>query len=222
MQRTVTGTAVDVITTKRSGGGLITVTIDGNAKASIDTNNATEANGFSTRYGGLAQGSHVLGRSCTTASAYAVVEGIVEFNQDETAGIRIWEGADAGYNSTSYVNITKWAATADAVMVPDFAFLALGLNDYASGGTITPPQYKTNMHVIFAGIQTANPECPVILHNSYERGDQTSPPYPWSDYLAKINEIVAADSKTLVVDLNERLKGWNLVPSADQDVWDGD
>ena len=220
MRRTFTGTAVDVITTKRSGGATIAVKIDGVTKTSIDTANATEVNGFATRYGSLTQGSHVLELSC--ASGYAVVEGIMEYNQDETSGIRVWDAAHAGYNSASYVNVTKWATTAVAVMTPDLAFLALGINDFGSAGTITPAQFKTNMLAIIASIRVANPACPVVLHNSYERGDLTSPPYAWTAYLTAMEEIAAADPAVILVDLNARLKGWNNVTAEYRDVWDAD
>ncbi|MCW3766485.1 GDSL-type esterase/lipase family protein [Paenarthrobacter sp. PAE-2] len=220
MRRTFTGTAVDVVTTKRSGGGTIAVKIDGVAKASIDTSNATEVNGFATRYGGLSQGSHVLELVCS--SGYAILEGVMEYNQDEASGIRMWDSAHVGYNTVSFTTNVKWANSAKALMVPDMVFIALGLNDYAVQATVPPATYKTNLLAIIGKVREANANASIVLHNSWERGDVAAPTYPWAQYLAAIDEIVAADPTILLVDVNSRLLGWNLVDAAFRDVWDSD
>lgn len=215
---TFTGTAVDVVFTKRSAGGVLTVNVDG-AVTMVNTNAATEARGQKYRIGGLASGTHTLRLSSATS---AMVEGVMVYDGDETKGIRQWEGAHVGYNAGSFVFNTAWADSLKNLMVPDLAFLALGINDFASKGVITPTQFKSHMQGIIASIRAVNPACPVVMHNSYERGDLVDPPYPWSDYLAALEEIAFADDKVVLVDLNARLLGWNRVSTEYRDVWDAD
>lgn len=216
-ETTFTGTAVDVIVTKKSGGGVLTVDVDG-VITTINTANATEVVGVTHRVGGLTAGAHTLKLSSTGTVLF---EGIMVYNGDETKGIRLWEAAHVGYNTVSFTANTKWADSADALMTPDLAFIALGLNDFKAQ-TITPAIFKTNLQTIITKVRQANPDVSIVLHNSWERGDVASPTYPWADYLKAIDEVVAEDGSILLVDLNARLLGWNKVPASYRNVWDVD
>lgn len=216
-QMTFTGTAVDVVYTKRSTGGDMLISIDGGAPVTVSTYAAVEANGQKHRIGGLASGSHTIKISSATE---ALVEGVFVMNQDETAGVRLWEGAHVGYNTRSFRDQPKWANSLKNLVSPDLAIIALGLNDYAAQ-TIPPSEFKANIKILIGKVREANPLCSIVLHNSYKRGDTVPTLYQWVDFVKVLNEIAVEDG-VLVIDLDAQMKGWDLVDPALRFAWDAD
>ena len=161
-----TGTALDVFVTKVSGGGTLTVSVDGASSgtgfASISTANASQVNGAVTRVGGLSAGAHTV--VVTASSGTSTLEGLMVYNGDETKGIRIWNNAHSGHSAGSFTSTGPWTGALAAIQ-PALMVIMLGVNDWRTASTsITAvSNYIANVRSIISAARAACTVPPSVL-----------------------------------------------------------
>jgi lysophospholipase L1-like esterase len=209
-QRTVYGTSVTVHFTKNTAMGTFGVYLDGSGTPAATINSASGATGTSRDTGRQtvslgARGSHsVQLKWISGGSSY--VNGLMVFDQDETAGIRL---TDSGQHGSSSVN---WSTTTNSnqyvfaddlnALQPDLVIINLGANDMIQG--LTSASFKTNLQNLITQVQASSPTPSVLLTVAYEIGTG-SYAEPWQNYANKIREIVAADATLNMLDFSALL-----------------
>jgi lysophospholipase L1-like esterase len=116
-------------------------------------------------------GSRIIAVKCTTGSTNFMLTGVQFFNQDETKGVHVWDGAHSGGNSTHWLQSSfdpMWAGFVPALK-PNLIIIALGTNDWDS---ITAAAYLANIDSMLAKIATAMGSSPysVLLVQGYRPG----------------------------------------------------
>jgi lysophospholipase L1-like esterase len=211
---TVTCSSVDVVYTKGTGRGVLGLSIDGGSVTTVNTSGgAVSGSKFSS--GALTPGSHAI--EITWVSGGNVdVEGMMVYNGDENAGIRIWEGGHGGVKSDFYTAGTQsWIETIHQIQ-PDHLFIELGANDwfYNSGvvagsyGSFPPSFTQTNIEDLVGDLRTKCTVPPSItLIIAHARGDASPtvgqvPLEVWDAYVDVYYAIAAADPSIGIIDMN--------------------
>jgi lysophospholipase L1-like esterase len=197
----LTGTSFDIMYLTGSGFGVGYYTIDGGSPVTFNTNAATTDG--TIVHVTMTAGTHtiVIGWS---SGGQVDIDGIVEYNGDESAGISV---ARLGYSgsSASQWNTSLWWNISMAALAPSLIVLQFGVNDAnASGGNRTAAQFKSDLTSMIANARvhfTTPP--PIILSMMY----QTSETYvePWQNYVTAAKQIAAADAAVIVVDHSARM-----------------
>ncbi len=205
----------DVVYTQGTTQGVVGVSIDGGAVVTHATNGATSS-GTRWNAGALTPGPHDIEISWQSGNKVDL-EGIMVYNGDESAGIRMWEGGHGGFKA-GFFDIsaapTYWQECVTNVQ-PDLVLIELGANDwwYNSGvvsgsyGNFAPAQMKTYLTNIINGIRarcTIPPSIALLI--AHDRGDASQvvgqvPLLPWNDYVAAYYELAAADPSIGIIDM---------------------
>lgn len=173
-----------------------TVTIDGGAPITVTPRTSAPFNNRGVYTSPvLSRGSHtVVVTPQATKSLFML--GAHIFDQDESAGLHLWESGHFGWTSGNWVtNIASALTDGCAVIQPKLLSVFLGLNDYATG--VNPATYQSNLTTI---ISTARGYCTVapsvLVLSPYARSDVGSPAFPISQYVtaAQAAAIAAGDS----------------------------
>lgn len=195
---TVTCTSFKLYYTKRSGGGTLSVAIDGGAATNVDTSNASIVEPSSWDSGALTDASHSI--VIAVVSGTVNVSGIMVFRDDETKGVRGWEagysGATAGQIS-AYTYFGQWVGEID----PDLVVIEVGTNDYANA--ISPATVKTSIESMITSIRAnTSPDASIVLMAIYDRPAVGA---AWPSYIAAIDAIAKAQDDVSVFDLAKRI-----------------
>jgi lysophospholipase L1-like esterase len=198
------GTSVDVLYQKITGansGGTMRVTIDGVDQTTVDTS-GTRKECVAVRYVFGSRGAHTV--VVTSTVGYVLHQGIVEYDQDENAGIRMYEAGSysrttAQYAANSYAN----NVLSDQIVMarPSLVILALGVNDYLN--QIDPATAALSRNQLITGIkngaQVAAIPVPSIIIVALRCSTVTNPTYPYSAYLDSYNATATADPNNISV-----------------------
>lgn len=210
VQWTVTGTSVDVHFVKGGSTGVMAVSIDGGTATTYATTSGagTIDNGVQRVSLGSA-GSHTVNVSWSSGGTVYLM-GIMVYNGDESAGVRMTESGHWGWKSGDWSNnassqLTNFAQRVTALQ-PSLIIVALGTNDH--GSSIAPATTQANLQSI---ITTSQAACtippPVVLADWYQR--QGTFTYQWSDYQAVFKALEAASPSVVHFDFSARVPAYN-------------
>lgn len=187
---TITGTSFDVCYASGTTTGTLTVQVDGGTVQTIATAGSI-AGGKRWNSGALSAGSHTVVIGCTGNNSYFT--GLMIYNGDEAKGLQVVEGGHFGWKTTDWVGNQNFYAADITAYAPHVITLALGLNDYQAG--VASATVRTNLESIISRIRTALTVKPsFVLIPWHLRGDVASPVEPWSNYVAAMYAIAAADT----------------------------
>jgi lysophospholipase L1-like esterase len=163
---TFTGTALDVFVANQSGGGTVTVAVDGAASgtgfASISTAAGVKTNGVATRVGGLTAGAHTVVITCTAGPV--IFEGVMVYNGDESLGIRIWNHAHSGQTASVWTSGTSvWTGAVTAIQ-PALVVYMMGTNDWRTAtGPLDAIGYANNIKTGVSALRAVCTTPPSVL-----------------------------------------------------------
>lgn len=159
---TLTGTYADIMYLRLPGGGSFTVHVDGVLQGTISTNGATAADGVKSGVSLGAAGVHTLKLTAVNPGAY--IDGVIEYNGDQAAGITVHDAGHGGWKAADFANtganpVSEWPA-ALAALNPDLFLIAIGTNDLGDGN---PAAFFTALHTYAAMIRGNFPLVPVVF-----------------------------------------------------------
>lgn len=201
---TVTGTAIDIMWYRFSGGGTFSYTVDGGAAANVSTS-GTKGDGQLTRVSLGSSGAHTVTINWVSGTAY--VDGIIVYDGDENAGIRVHEAGHSGISAVQWDTATdalQWPK-AVAALNPKLLIYSLGVNDL--GQNNTPAQFKAAVQSMLTAIRTAGVSPSVVLQ-MFWTPNYTGTGGTWDQFVAAAYEIAASDSAVCV--LNQTLRMPNV------------
>ncbi|MGB3329708.1 MAG: SGNH/GDSL hydrolase family protein, partial [Thermomicrobiales bacterium] len=197
-------TGFDVFYTK-STGGTFSWSVDGGAPTNVVVNGST-SDGNVVQIRNLAAGAHSI--ELGWVSGTAGVDGVMVYNGDEAAGVRLWDGARAGSTAAFFLANTTWMDCI-ATIQPDLVLIYLGTNDRGADNTL-PATYRASMETLIADVRAKCVTRPsIVLVNPVTTGGQAT--YPWADYQQQIRDLVVADGDLALFDAGDRfgLNAWD-------------
>ena len=203
---TFTGTRAKLYGTKNSTVGKYGIRLDGAAEVVVDGNAASAASGVMLwDSGALTAGAHtvLVQRSSTTTASPGnlLLEGLVTYNGDTSAGLRVLDASRSGATLATFNSSTLWYDALGAVEGDGLLVMAWGAND-ATGGT-TVAAFKTGLETLIANARTAGWVGSILLLKMPKRGTATE--QTWVGYLAQMDAIAAADPDVATLDLRSRI-----------------
>jgi lysophospholipase L1-like esterase len=203
---TFTGTSFSLLYTGGPATNNIQVTIDGGNAQVINTNTpAGITSGLRWDSGPLTAGSHTVEFAWNSGGG-AVINGIMVFNGDENAGIRVWESGHAGDNAGLLVQPStggKWIGDV-ATVKPDVIVLEFGINDWRTSGGYDAPTFQTNMTTLIAALRVQAPLAPIVLFIP-PMASGGVPHGSWSAYRDVYYALAAADATLVLCDVGSRI-----------------
>ncbi|MEU5939410.1 SGNH/GDSL hydrolase family protein [Micromonospora sp. NPDC047548] len=203
---TFTGTRARVYGTKGAAVGKYGVRLNGAAEVVVDgVAGSTSSGVLLWDSGALTAGAHtvLVQRSSTTTASpgNVLLEGLVTYNGDESAGVRVIDASRSGATLATFTGSALWHSALGAVPGSGLLVMAWGAND-ATGGT-TPAAFKTALETLIANVRTAGWSGSILLLKMPKRGTATEA--TWSSYLAQMDAIAAADADVATLDLRSRI-----------------
>lgn len=194
------GTSADIVYPTDSGFGVFSYAVDGGAATQVNQSGPA-ADGVRTRVTLGAAGPHSLVIRGVSGSPY--VEGVIEYNGDETSGVRVHDGGHGGYRSDQWSTggidgVSKWPAAYKA-MNADLLVIALGVNDVAQGKPVA--DYRTNMTSLLSTMRAVYSGPIVLLAYAAVQNQDAA----WPTYVQAMYDLAAADGNAIVCDLTLRL-----------------
>lgn len=211
---TVNATGFDIFWAGGPTTGSFTWSIDGGAATTVNTFKLTQSGGFVTQVRGLSSGSHDLLIEHASGGGVAF-EGVMVYDGDEAAGIRVWEGGHSGWKASDFLdplrsnlNTTdpRWLATV-ATINPSAILIALGANEL--GAKVPPATYRANLAELVAYLRAyTTPDADIVIVIEPQRHDHdndTNPAiYPWAQYVNQVYALARGDGAVGVCDLSAR------------------
>lgn len=202
---TFTGTRARVYGTKGTTVGKFGIRLNGAAEVVVDGAAASTSSGVLLwDSGALSVGAHtvLVQRSSTTVASpgNVILEGLVTYNGDETAGVRVLDASKTGATLATFNSSTLWQGALGAVEGKGLLIMAWGANDATSG--TTPAAFKTGLETLIGNARTAGWTGSILLVKLAKRGTATEA--TWADYLTQIDAIAAADPDIATLDLRSR------------------
>ncbi|HEY9415926.1 MAG TPA: SGNH/GDSL hydrolase family protein, partial [Pseudonocardia sp.] len=203
---TFTGTRARLYGTKSSSVGKYGIRLDGAAEVVVDGFAASSTSGVLLwDSGALTAGAHtvLVQRSTTTTASPGnlFLEGLFTYNGDESAGIRVVDASRTGATLATFTGSTAWYSALGAVEGRGLLVMAWGAND-ATGGT-TAAAFRTGLETLIANARSAGFAGSILLLKMPKRGTATA--QVWTDYLAQMDAIAAADPDVATLDLRARI-----------------
>ncbi|MCU1408456.1 MAG: hypothetical protein JWM23_536 [Microbacteriaceae bacterium] len=195
------GTSANIVYPVNAGFGTLTYTLDGGAPVTINQNVTPAKDGATTLVTFGTAGSHTLVISGNSSS---YLEGVIEYNGDESNGVMVHDGGHGGYRSDQWIagDAAPWPeayANIDAHLL----IIALGVNDVAQGRPVA--DYKAAMTSLFTKLRTVY-NGPIVLMPYGAVQNQLA---AWPGYVAAMYELAAADGSALVADISLRMPNYN-------------
>lgn len=206
---TLQGTSVDLMYGQATTTGTISYTIDGGAATTFNTAAGTSVvdGGKVTSISLGASGAHTLVVSYSSGGP-CYIEGVVEYDGDETKGIRVHDAGHHGWTSTQWANrngFTYWMASIKTLN-PDLLIYALGANDVTGG--VSAAQSLTNAQNILGYIRGTGCNPSVLVVPMFQRSETTAA--AWADYVQNAYTLAASDPLIAVCDISARMPAAGL------------
>lgn len=205
---TFTGTSAAVLWSTFTTSRDLSVTVDGGAPVTLtgigsSVLPAVETASWST--GPLTRGVHVVvvTRGAGGGAANPVLNGLLTFDGDETTGIRVIDSARSGTTSAMLGNPVRAASLGQGLAVAggaDLAIIGFGTNDY-SVGPVLPPQFRTNLETIIAGLRSGGFTGSILLLGMYMGQGRTLS--TWQQYLDEMASLAASDASIDFLNLRD-------------------
>lgn len=201
---TFTGDRCKAMVYAASSTGIMSIQIDGGTPTLVNTQTPTMTAGQQTwDSGALTSGAHtvVIRRSATSpAGNYVYVQGLLTFNGDLTAGVRVLDAARHGINS-AFVSSARANGVGGAIAATggaQLAIIGLGTNDYS---VTTPAAFKANIEILIAGLRSNGFTGSILLLGMYLGGGRDNA--TWSTYLDQYAAIATTDPDVYFLDLRD-------------------
>lgn len=192
---TVTGTSADIMYWQGTTTGTVKWSVDGGATTNLATAGASSAGGTMLRISLGASGVHTVAIEWVSGTSY--IEGLVVYDGDETAGIRVHEAGKSGESAYNWDQVNHEATTAwsrsVAQLNPHLVIIGLGINDFHAG-TVTKAQYKSALSSMIADIRTNTATDPTFMLIGYPKPNDTGND-PFTQFYDAMFEIADADAE---------------------------
>lgn len=182
---TFTGTAIRVFYNDYYGLPNATVTIDGNAVASITSARTSAGSNPSSfkDYTGLTSGSHTI--VLTVSSGTFNLEGAMIFDGDETKGIRVWANAHSG--STTFNDGNRIPRQLAAVN-PSISTIYFGTNEYRNNVPVAT--FKSLLSGLATMVKSnTRPGSSILLISGYTPVHAGTPVATWQAYKDVVSQV---------------------------------
>lgn len=208
---TFTGTSCQVMHTRGSGTGVMSVQIDGGTPVVVDTNSASGASSNAALWssGPLTAGAHtvtVTRHSSSAAGQHVYLQGLLTYNGDERGGVRVLDSAHSGWSTKQMVEgtpdrISRMSTAVQAAGGADLATIAFGTNDPVN--SVTAADFEANVRRMIAALRADGFDGPVLLIGMY-RGN-TVPDDPFRQYAEGMARIASEDKMVAFLDLRGQM-----------------
>ena len=202
-----TGTSFKLLFFKGSTTGQMAVSIDGGADIVVDTNSITAppaANVGVYTSAALTAGAHTVTVTKAAGSTNNIyLNGCLTFNGDETAGIRVLDGAYHGTNSTWFTSarLDQLVSNVNTIGNVGLVLLNIGTNDY---GASTPlATYKANIELFISKLRAGGYNGSIALMNAYKGGGRDEA--TWAAYGDQLRQVAEADPDVAYFDWRLRM-----------------
>lgn len=206
---TIKGTSVDLMYARATSSGTISYTIDGGAATTLALAGGTTAlqSGQLARINLGTSGAHTLVVSYSSGGS-CYIEGVVEYDGDETKGIRVHDAGHHGWTTATWSNrggFDYWMHSIRALN-PDLLVLALMAND--STIPIAPATSLSNLKSILSILRgdAVNPS--VLVVPMFQRSEVTAT--TWLGYVQAAYQLMAEDPLVSICDLSARMPAAGL------------
>ena len=205
---TFTGDRCKFYATKGTSAGRYSMVLDGAAEVVVDGFNAggTINGQLIWDSGAISNAAHtlVVSRAASTTANPGNVfpEGLLTFNGDHAAGVRVIDGARHGAQVTTFSDSSSWqTALTNIVGVGSLAIMPWGANDANAG--VSAADFKTKLLDLIADMRGATFAGSILLVGMPKRSEITDA--LWVQYLTAMQEIAASDADVAYLDLRSRI-----------------
>lgn len=198
MSISVTGTSVDVWAIRAPGNAALSIKIDGGTPVTLATDGAYGSPTVRTGISLGTRGTHTVAISSPTGTA--ALAGVMVYDGDETAGLRLYDAAHSGWNSTQAINFNPGnLAALVAQAAPDLVSIGIGVNDIAAGiaSTTTAANVAQLAQTVWAGA----PRARIIFVLTYAPAGNDA---AWGPYTNELRYLCATRNLELL-DLRDRM-----------------
>lgn len=164
---------------------------------------------------GAGRGSRALKAAWNTGSASAFnCPGAMFYDGDESAGIRLWDGAHHGFKTSDFTSFTQWTSAISNLLASSCKLVIYALGTNESTSAVSSATFKANMQSLIALVQAIVPAsvCSHVLMMQPNRSSALQVTEPWANYVAAAKSIAQADTSIAYVDLGLSM------PAADSDT----
>ena len=188
--------------------GKYRIVLDGGTAVVVDGYAASGVNSQVIWDSGiLAAGRHTVQISrdpyskATAAAVYP--EGLMTFDGDEAAGVRVVDSARGGTKVADFtgLNAFNWHVSFGAIPGKGLLILPWGAND-STGGT-SPEAFRSSLEDLITLARGNGFTGSVLLVEMPKRGN--ADPQVWADYRTQMEGLAAADADVAVLDLRARI-----------------
>lgn len=191
MTYNVTGTAVDVIGYRNVTGTIsFNVQVDGGTPVTYPLPTSTLNAVWSQRVSLGSAGAHTVIVSYNSGTVYTF--GLVVYNGDENAGVRVHECGWYGATVATWGSTGRWAADL-GMLNPDLLIISLGTNDKDG---IDAATFETQLGGFVDYLRASIPRQFSIVLQSYASADGVN---PWANYVQAMVNVATARSEVVVV-----------------------
>ncbi|MFD6176706.1 MULTISPECIES: SGNH/GDSL hydrolase family protein [unclassified Isoptericola] len=208
---TFTGTSFKLAYLRTASTGVMKVVVDGGAPTLVDTYSATTNLSAVWSSPALVAGAHtvtVTRDASSVAGRSVYVQGLHAYAGDEGTGVRVLDGAHAGFSTADFVSGDRLNAGIAALAAgggADLLFIGLLNNDYGQGVSLA--DYEANLRSIIAGYRNAGFVGSVVLLGMARQAG--ADPVLWQEYHDRLSIIAAGDAAVSYLDLRA------FIPDAD-------
>jgi lysophospholipase L1-like esterase len=204
---TFTGDRCKLMAAKSSSAGRLNIAVDGAAGTVVDTFQSGNAvGGFQVwDSGALTRGAHTVvvtrDASTTTNPGNVFPEGLLTFDGDHDAGVRVVDAARHGSTLATFTASAAWAGAVTNTGPYSLLVMPWGANDSTSGTSAAT--FAANLATLIGQVRGAGFTGSILLVGLDKR--QTATEALWSSYLAALQAAADADPDIAYLDLRSRM-----------------
>jgi len=190
---TMTGTSADILFDH--GSGSFSYTVDSGGATTVSASGAGGAGAAGSRHVAFSSGgSHTV--TVSGASGHVILEGVMEYNGDESKGIRLYDGAQCSLTTSDFMRQAGNLSAITASVNPDLVTIELGGNDFEAG--IPAATVASNLKAMVRDIRSAatahEPSIVIVLV-------YPTPGSTWPRYSSAIRGVTTSDASIGLLDL---------------------
>ncbi|MCU4184038.1 SGNH/GDSL hydrolase family protein [Acidiferrimicrobium sp. IK] len=214
---TITCSSIGLVFTPAMGAACtVSVVVDGGAPQTSTIAAGTISQVFTPTVDG--DGPHTFTVGLTAGNA--VFEGCYVYNGDESKGVRVFDGAKSGMQTSDFLAQVSTAGPAWINTAADVVLIALGTNDWRSG--MTAATFQANLDSLISDVAAQiNKPATYILVAFPQPGapGQNGQTATWAQFLAAYYAAAAARTDTVVCDLGQRMYSYYVEGSDPLGLW---
>jgi lysophospholipase L1-like esterase len=204
----VSGTSVDILWMQGPSAGSFSYKVDGGTATTVTCTGGTAVtDAHKTRVTFGTRGAHTV--TITGVSGFCYIDGLMVYDGDESAGIRLWDASHTSWATTDYT--AKIAASTGqrplrdqcATIQPALVIIQLLTNDWLHN--LSSAAAQTALQQIIGEVRAGCTIPPSIVLTPPYQGSDTGHAEPWASYVQVAYSIAAADAGATVCDLGLRM-----------------